>query len=189
MIGSIFLAPPDSFPAENETAARWYCIHTKRYKERWVTHQLVEVCAEVYLPLLRERRRVRRQEVWRIEPLFPSYVFARFALAPRFRAVRYTPGVLELVSGREGEPLEVEPLIITALRERSPQGWLEVQPPPFVPGEELEVVDGPFQGLRALFQQELRGGERVAVLLELLSSHVRVELPRTCLRKKLNRIA
>lgn len=162
----------------------WYCVRTKRYKERWVTHQLMEECEEVYLPLLRERRRVRRQLKWVIEPLFPCYLFARFSVERRFRAVRYTPGVVGLVGAEGGWPVEVDEGIIATLRNRSASGYIEVQPAPFFPGEELEIIEGPFQGLRALFQREMKAGERVAVLLELLSSWVRVELPRAYVQKK-----
>lgn len=161
----------------------WYCIHTKRYKEKWVAHQLMNGCEEVYAPLLRERRRVRRQLKWVIEPLFPGYLFARFAVEKRFRAVRYTPGVVGVLSTREGGPIEVDEAIVTAIRKRSLNGYVEIQPAPLFPGEELEVIQGPYKGLGALFQQELKAGERVAVLLGLLSSRVRVELPRTYVQK------
>jgi len=164
--------------------SHWYCLHTKRYKENWVARQLTESCEEVYLPLLRERRRVRRQLTWRVEPVFPGYLFARFKVAERFRTVRYTPGVVKVVSTHEGGPIEVDQAIINVLRQHSCNGYIAVQPAPFSPGEELEVTDGPFQGLRALFQQELKAGARVAVLLELLSSRVRVELPHAYVQKK-----
>lgn len=172
------VAPP------TPTHAVWYCVRTRRYKEQWVAHQLGESCAEIYLPLLRQRRTIRRQLKWMIEPLFPGYLFARFAMEKRFRTVRYTPGVAGLVSMHGGWPLEVEEAIIATLRQRAVGGYVEIQPPSFSPGEELEVIAGPFQKLRALFQQELKAGERVAVLLDLLSSWVRVELPRTNVRKK-----
>jgi transcriptional antiterminator RfaH len=162
----------------------WYCVHTKRYKERWAAHQLIKVCEEVYAPLLRERRRVRRQLKWVIEPLFPGYLFARFALEKRFRAVRYTPGVVGVLSTREGGPVEVDKAIITMLRQRSLNGYIEVQLAPLFPGEELEVIEGPYKGLEALFQQELKASERVAVLLDLLSRRVRVELPRTYVQRQ-----
>jgi transcription antitermination factor NusG len=80
--------------------------------------------------------------------------------------------------------LEVDEAIIAALRQRSANGYLEIPLVPFFPGEELEIISGSFQGLRALFQQELKAGERVAVLLELLSSRVRVELPRAYVETK-----
>ncbi len=47
---------------------------------------------------MREWRKVRRQLTWRIEPLFPGYFFARFMIEERFWAVRYTPGVILIVT-------------------------------------------------------------------------------------------
>jgi len=162
----------------------WYCIRTNRYKEGWVAHQLMASGNEVYLPLLREWCKVRRQFKWVIEPLFPCYLFAPFIGNEGWHAVRYTPGVVSVVSTAEDGPIPVDERIITMLRERSLNGYVEVKPAPLCPGEELEVIAGPFQGLRALFHQELRAGERVAVLLEMLSSRVRVELPRAYVQKK-----
>jgi transcriptional antiterminator RfaH len=162
----------------------WYCLHTKRYKESWVARQLMESCDEVYLPLLRQQRRVRRQLRWVIEPLFPRYLFARFLVEERFERVRYTPGVVSVVSTPKDGPVTVDETIILVLRERSCNGYIEVQPAPLFPAEELEIIAGPFQGRKALFQQELKAGERVAVLLDLLSSRVRVELPRVYVRQK-----
>jgi transcriptional antiterminator RfaH len=174
----------DATNAKDATDAKWYCIHTKRYKETWVARQLMESCDEIYLPLLRQQRMIRRQRKWVIEPLFPGYLFARFVMEERFRAVRYTSGVVRVVSTIHGEPIEVAEAIIFALRQRSTDGYVEVQLAPLFPGEELEINHGPFEGMRALFQQELKAGERVAVLLEILSSRVRVELPRAYVEKK-----
>jgi len=161
----------------------WYCIHTKRYKEKWTARQLMGLCDEVYLPLLRQRRVVRRQLTWVIEPLFPGYVFARFGVEEHFRAVRYTAGVLKVLSTTYAGPIEVDEGIIATLRRHSTDGYVEAHTAPLFPGEELEISEGPFRGLRALFQQALKAGERVAVLLDLLSSRVRVELPRAYVQK------
>jgi len=146
-------------------------------------HQLREACDEVYLPLLRQWCRVRRQFIWKIEPLFPGYLFARFVVEERFRTVRYTPGVVSVLSTAVGELIEVNETIIFTLRQRSVGGYVQVSPTLFFSGEELEITEGPFRGLRALFQWELKAGERVAVLLDLLSSWVRVELPRAYVQK------
>ncbi|HKA56410.1 MAG TPA: transcription termination/antitermination NusG family protein [Candidatus Binatia bacterium] len=173
--------PGGAFTTSSTTP--WYCVHTKRAKEDWVARQLAGVCDEVYLPLLRQWRKVRRQFVWKVEPLFPGYVFARFAIEERFRSVRYTPGVAKVLSTALGEPIAVNDTIISALRRRSVDGYIQVSSAPFSPSEELEITEGPFRGLRVLFQQELKAGERVVVLLQLLSSRVRVELPRAYVRK------
>jgi len=144
----------------------------------------MELGEEIYLPLLREQRRVRRQLKWAIAPLFPCYLFARFDERESFQAVRHTPGVVNVVGSSGDGLIAVDEQIITILQERSLNGYVEVASAPFFPGEMLEVISGPFQGLNALFQQELKAGERVAVLLEILSSRVRVELPRVHVQKK-----
>ena len=168
----------------NSSDMRWYCLRTKRYKESWAARQLMKVCTEIYFPLLRQQRTIRRQRKWVVEPLFPGYLFARFVVKERFRAVRYTPGVIDVLRTTDGGPIEVDEAIIAILHGRSQNGYVEVLSAPFFPGEELEIKEGPFQGFRALFQQELKAGERVAVLLDLLSSRVRVELPRAYVEKK-----
>ena len=168
----------------NATDPAWYCIRTKRYKENWVIQQLAASCNEVYLPLLRQRRVVKRRPRWMTEPLFPGYVFACFSVYDKYRTVRYTSGVLDVISTAKEGPTEVDETLIVAIRAASVEGCVEVQPPSFSPGEELEIIAGPFQQLHALFQHELKAGERVAVLLELLSSQVRVELPRDYIQKK-----
>ena len=162
----------------------WVCVKTNRYKEKWVTQQLSEWCDEVYLPLLRQYRKVRRQFKWVIEPLFPCYLFARFDREQAVARVRSTLGVATLLSTSEDGPVVVDEAIINALRERSVNGYIEVRPVPLRPGDELEIIEGPFQGLTALFEKNLKAGERIVVLLDLLSSRVRVEVPRFCVQRK-----
>jgi transcriptional antiterminator RfaH len=162
----------------------WFCIKTNRYKENWVARQLAEWCDEVYLPLLREYKKVRRQLKWVIEPLFPCYLFARFGHEQVFGKVRSTPGVGTVLSTYEEGPIIVDGAIIDGLRARSINGHIEIRPAVLSPGDELEVIQGPFEGLTALFEQNLQAGERIVILLDLLSSRVRVQVPRAYVQKK-----
>ncbi len=162
----------------------WFCVKTNRYKEKWVTQQLSEWCAEVYLPLLRQYKKVRRQFNWVVEPLFPGYLFARVDREPALGKVRSTLGVATILSTSEDGPLVVDEAIINALRERSVNGVIEVRFVALRPGDPLEIIEGPFQGLAALFEKNLKAGERIIVLLDLLSSRVRVEVPRLCVQRK-----
>ena len=162
----------------------WYCVRTQRYKENWVSRQLLDLGRESYLPLLRERRIVRRQLKEVIEPLFPCYIFVRCADGSDFRVISSLPGAVNIISSVESGPIPIDERVINVLRNRSMCGYITLQPPSLVPGEELEVVAGPFEGVSVLFQQELKAGERVAVLMKILSSWVRVDLPRTYVRKQ-----
>src|SRR4030095_10238141 len=162
----------------------WYCVRTQRYKENWVGRQLLDLGREFYLPLLRERRIVRRQWKDVIEPLFPCYLFVRCVDCSYFRVVSTLFGAVNILSSGVKEPSRIDRRFITNLRNRSLHGYITVQPPSLVAGEELEVVAGPFEGVAALFQQELKAGERGGALVEILSSWVRVDLPRTYVRKQ-----
>ena len=57
----------------------WYAIHTKPNQEERASQNLIAWGVETFLPLLRKRsfeEHVARA-VYRIEPLFRSYIFAR----------------------------------------------------------------------------------------------------------------
>ena len=75
----------------------WYVIRTKPHQERQAEFHLRQLSVETFLPLLRHNKRIRRQEKTVVEPLFPRYLFARFDINDRYRAVNYARGVLKIV--------------------------------------------------------------------------------------------
>ncbi len=154
--------------------ASWYLVRTKPHKERWVCDQLAGCAAEVFLPLLRTRGRLKVA----LSPLFPCYLFARFDLHRDYFTVKYTSGVRGLVSaGRE--PLAVPAPIIEELRQRCSDGAVELPRKAFGRGERVRVVSGLFRGFEAIFERYLSSSERVAVLLEAIQAEgIRVVLPR-----------
>src|SRR5690606_1020565 len=80
-------APPPSAPA-------WYCVRCQPKREHIAAERLRALEAvEVFCPRLRYRKATRRGKVWWVEPLFPGYVLARFALAEMERAVTFCQGV------------------------------------------------------------------------------------------------
>jgi len=154
--------------------ASWYLVRTKPHKERWVCDQLAGCTAEVFLPLLRARRRLKVT----LSPLFPCYLFARFDLRRDYFTVKYTAGVHGLVSaGRE--PLAVPAAIVEDLRQRGSDGAVELPRKAFGRGERVKVVGGPFRGFDAIFERYLSSSERVVILLEAIEAQgIRVVLPR-----------
>ena len=155
----------------------WYLIRTKPHKERWVRDQLGSSLSEVFLPLLKTRTHQWGKMAPAIVPLFPCYLFARFALRASYFDVKYTPGVQGFVcAGRE--PLAVPASIIDEIKRRGVDGIVEVATPRLDRGEKVRVVGGPFRGFEAVFDRYLSGSERVAILLEAIEAKgVRVVLP------------
>jgi len=140
---------------------------------------------ESYLPLVaRERQwadRVKRVHF----PLFPGYVFARFDLSGLGEVLR-TPGLTEVV-GVEGRPAPVseqELESVRALVEGIERTGLEPHASDYlIVGEDVEVVEGPFKGLRGTLVDE-RGASRVVVKLDAIRQALGVEMERRYLRPR-----
>ena len=148
---------------------KWYLVKTKPRNETKVFTRLVEAGYESLFP--RVWKKSRRKESPDIRPLFPSYLFVRFALE-QLRTVRYTRGVAKVVSFGP-EPQEVDDDIISAVRERMDEGGIVTlvqRPANWKPGDKIRIGEGPFAGLEAIFLEELPDRDRVVLLLEAVSS-------------------
>lgn len=147
----------------------WYCVHTRPCKESQVVHHLqTSLGRDTYFPQLTTRRTIRRVKRVVSGPLFPRYVFCRMDLTTHYRAVRYTPEVIDIVKFGDG-PAIVPESIIEELKSWAGEAVELITLQPLLqPGESVEITDGPMQGLRATVLSERNDGERVAVLLSML---------------------
>jgi transcriptional antiterminator RfaH len=160
-----------------EPGLRWYAIQIKVNREKDVEKRLRDLNLEVFLPWMRARRRIGSRFHWVLAPLFPGYVFCRLDMVLSGKAARYSPGVKDFLTFGS-RIAEVSENILEALRERCPGGIAEIDPVNAKPGDRVKINEGPFSGLEAIFEQKLRGSERVAVLLEILGRQTRIVLPR-----------
>jgi transcriptional antiterminator RfaH len=165
-----------------EPGLRWYAIQTKVNREKEVERRLKALGLEVFLPWMRTRRRIGSRFHWVLAPLFPAYIFARLDMVQSGKAARYSPGVKDFLTFGS-RVAEVTEEIIHALRERCPDGVAQVDPVVAKPGDVVRINEGPFSGFEAIFQQKLKGSERVAVLLEILGRETRIVLPSEIIAK------
>jgi transcriptional antiterminator RfaH len=157
--------------------AAWYVLRTKPRKERVVARYLSAVSLELYYPRIIERVRAGLSVQRRVAPMFPSYLFVRADLREWGVRLHYTPGVRDFLRS-EQEPVEIVPEIIAGLRERTGPSDVYMPPPRrFSAGERLAIGEGPLRGLGVIFERELSGSERVAVLLSEVAFRARVVLP------------
>jgi transcriptional antiterminator RfaH len=160
---------------EIERGLRWYAIRTKPRKEAEVECRLSRLDLEVFLPWLRARRRVGTRFQWVLTPLFPGYLFSRLDMQVSGKRARYLPGVVDFLKlGSRIAEVEVE--VIQGLRERCPNGVAQMQPRRYKLGEQVNVLEGPFSGLEAVFEREMKGSDRVAVLVGILGQQTRLIL-------------
>jgi len=158
----------------------WYLVYTKPKSEDTVSRKLLDAGFETLNPKVRERRYLRRKAQVVVSSLFPCYVFVRFDLFRSYRLVKYTRGIRRIV-GNEGMPTVVSEDSISSIRERSRDGYVTITPARLDPGEEVYVGGGPFEGFNAIFERELKGHERVVVLLKTINA--RVVIDRSVLEK------
>ncbi|MEP4147168.1 MAG: transcription/translation regulatory transformer protein RfaH [Halioglobus sp.] len=157
---------------------QWYAVQTKPRQESVAQEQLQRQGYTAYLPRIRLKKRRRSQWLDVTEPLFLRYLFIQVdadeqSLAP----VRSTVGVAGLV--RFGQLLRPVPdTVIEYLRsvEDAALGERDGTDYPHKPGDKVEVLDGPFTGLTALFQMA-DGKERALLLVDLLGRSTEVAVP------------
>lgn len=152
----------------------WYVVRTKPRQETLAEANLLRQGYAAYLPRLKVLRRIRRQQVSRLEPMFPQYLFFRpgregQSIAP----VRSTLGVLGVVRfGIEPAELDAKKLdAILALESRQNQASIE-ELSAIVPGTRVAIVEGPLAGLEGLVSSV--SAKRVEVLMQLLGNDTRV---------------
>ena len=166
-----------------EGVGAWYIVQTKPHKEGSVESFLRGMVVDIFLPRIVERVRAGPTMQRRISPMFPSYLFACLSLDSLGKTVRYTQGVRDFVRfGGRAQP--VAPEIIDALRERTgPQGVYEPPPVRFQAGERLQINEGPLRGLEVVFEREMNGPARVAVLLAEVQFAARIIIESNALSK------
>ena len=154
----------------------WYCVKARPRQERSARNALVnEVGLEVFCPMLRFERARKSGRVRVVEAMFPGYLFARFCYAEKRRLVGSISGVSTVVSFG-GIPAIVPEAIIGELRASVADGEMIEIPSSLSIGEEVQVVEGPFQGIRAIVTAVMPARARVTVLLELLGMEREVEV-------------
>ncbi|MBI4539304.1 MAG: UpxY family transcription antiterminator [Gemmatimonadetes bacterium] len=172
-----------SVPPDLYRISRWYACRTRARAEKQVDRFLSRWGIEAYLPLVEQLRQWadRRKRV--SLPLFPGYVFVRFKLT-EVSAVLRAPGMVAVVrNGGHPAPVRDEELeSVRILAEGASRAGVLPSLTDFLDiGQEVAVVDGPFQGMRGVLV-EVRGRSRVVVQLSAIRQAASVALPRKVLR-------
>ena len=151
----------------------WYLVYTKPRCEDKVSNRLNENGFAVLNPKIKERRYIRRKLQDVLSPLFPCYIFVKFDNPQDYQLIKYTRGIKSIV-GTESTPAIVPEEVINSINNRMRDGIITIKPK-FKPGEEVLIKGGPFQGLNAVFEKELKGIERVSILLKTINARLVVD--------------
>lgn len=171
-----------SLELERDAIPHWYVIQCKGGESFRAADNLANQGYEILHPVLEVQRKRRQKLVWVPEPLFPYYLFIRLdRLASNWRPIRSTRGVLRLVTFGN-EPVAVDDTLVETLREHPSGEQRAASNVYFRAGEPVEITEGPFRELQAVFAAQ-KGEERAIVLLNMLHKQQRLEMPISQLRR------
>jgi transcriptional antiterminator RfaH len=158
----------------------WACAQLEAHRERLALHTLAIAGYTTYLPRLRTQRIGGQHKlIAGTAPLFPGYCFVTIAL--QWHQAHWSPGVIRLVLDGE-HPARVPDAVIDEIRRREVDGFVQLPKPRGLQrGDKLRVIHGALEGQLAIFEG-MRPRERVEVLLTLLGTPRRVELPKADVR-------
>lgn len=172
------MTPSTSIYGNLNLEPRWYALATRYQHEKKIHAQLQQKRVHSFLPLYESERRWsdRRKKI--AAPLFSCYVFVKIALQERL-AVLQTEGALRLVSFNH-IPAPIPESQIEALR-RLVEEKVCLEPVHEWParqwqaGQPVEVIAGPLQGLRGVFQKK-HGHAKLVIAIEALRQAIAVEM-------------
>ena len=161
----------------------WFLLQTKSRQESRAVENLERQGVDSFCPMIRVEKVSRGNRIVKQEVLFPSYLFVNFnQTSVSATTVRSTRGVSHFVTCA-GSPVMVPDTLIEQLQKRTdPTNAELVSNLPRV-GDSLEVIEGPFRGLNAVFSQ-IDGDQRAVVLINLLNQQVEASIPLSSLTVK-----
>ena len=161
----------------------WFLLTSKPQKDELAEMHLRNQHYEVYRPLAQRLRKRGNKMVSTIESLFPRYLFIHLdsGIHDNWAPIRSTKGVQGFV--RFGvEPAPVPLSLIERLKaQESILGQRVIDLDRYHSGDKVQITDGPYHGLEAIFQK-YDGEQRVVVLLNILQKQTKLALSPAQLR-------
>lgn len=153
--------------------AQWYLLHCKARQEARAKLHVENQGYTTCLPTITVEKIIRGKRQIVEEALFPSYLFIEIDMeSANFNAIRSTRGVNGFVRFG-GVPTKVPEAVVAQFQalEASPK----TPKAQFEEGATVEITDGPFAGLSAVYKLR-KGEDRCLVLLEMMGKQQQLEV-------------
>jgi len=158
---------------------KWIAVYTKPRHEKTVENELLKKGFEVYLPILKERRKWSDRKKWVEFPLFRSYIFVRTEIKNSLFVLQ-TMGVVKVIKFG-GEVAVIQNDSIQAIKLMIEGGYKPEAIDYFVKGETVEVKNGPLKGL---IGEVIRvdNNDRLLVRVDAIQHSISVQIDRGYLK-------
>ena len=158
---------------------KWIAVYTKPRHEKTVSNELYKKGYEVYLPLLKERRKWSDRKKWIEFPLFRSYLFVRTDIKNVLFVVQ-TYGVVKII--KFGEKIGiVQNEIINSIRLMIEGGYKPEPLDYFIKGDPVIVKEGPLKGLMGEVVR-IDNNDRLIVRIDAIQHSISIQIERGFLK-------
>jgi len=162
---------------------QWYVVHTNPKQEERANSNLVAWGVETLYAKLKARRHNEFTGVptYITQPLFPRYLFAKFK-REQLSKILFTRGVHDVVCFGDG-PACVSEEIIDVIRGRIDQNGFVKLNNDLKPGDRVVISAGPLKNLIGVFEREVKGSERIMILLTAIGYQGHLEVDRNLIKR------
>ena len=159
---------------------KWVAVYTKPRHERVVAENLIDKGLEVYLPLLKERRKWSDRKIWIKRPLFKSYLFVRVQLRDSIFVLK-TPGIVRIIKFG-GEIAIVNNSSISAIKLMLEGGYKPEPTDYFIKGDKVKVVIGPLKGIEGEIAK-IHDNSRLIIRIDSIQHSLSIKINSGLLKK------
>ena len=158
---------------------KWIAVYTKPRHEKLVEKELQKKGYEVYLPILRERRKWSDRKKWVDFPLFRSYLFVKVQIK-NYLFVLETKGVVRIVKFL-GKVSIVPDESIDSIKLMIEGGYKPIATDFFIKGDPVEIKDGPLKGLIGEVIR-LDNNDQIIIRINAIQHSVSIQIKREFLK-------
>jgi transcriptional antiterminator RfaH len=161
---------------------KWHCLRVGPHKEAFVTEQIMAVGMTAYYPKYQRWIKHARQRTLVLRPLFPNYIFVQIVDEQRGSVARMR-GVQSFVGGHSSPAFVPDELIQMLKSRENNDGLIDLNHELLKSGDMVNVMQGPFTGLEAVFI-EYDDKKRVHILIEFLGKFHRLKMDKAYIEKR-----
>lgn len=172
-----------------EQLKKWYVVKAvsgsekkvKQYIENEIKHQnLGDYIAQVLIPTEKIYQIRKGKKISKERNYFPGYILLEGVMVGELiHAIKNVPGVLGFLSAiKGGEPLPLRQAEVNRILGKVDElaGTTEEMEVPFITGETVKVVDGPFNSFTGIIEEINEEKKKLKVMVKILGRKTPLEL-------------
>jgi len=162
---------------------QWYVLHTHLKQEERANENLRSWGVETLHARMKTRRynKFTGAPTYVTQPLFPRYLFAKFN-AEQLPKIQFTRGVHNVVCFGDS-PALVDQDIIDLIRARIDENGFVKENNELKPGDKVMISAGPLRNLMGIFEREMKGSDRITILLTAIEYQGRLVINREMVQR------